>query len=81
MAEVKNLKKEHLVEIKALGSPPEAVKTTLAGVVIMNLDTIREKGGDVIMTTKEGGIKKEENYFETAKRYLLNDPRELLEML
>jgi dynein heavy chain len=26
-------------------------------------------------------IKKEENYFETAKRYLLNDTRELLEML
>lgn len=25
--------------------------------------------------------KKEENYFETAKRYLLNDTRELLELL
>lgn len=25
--------------------------------------------------------KKEENFFETAKRYLLNDTRELLDML
>ena len=35
------------------------------------------------MSTKESSMntKKEENYFETAKRYLLNDTRELLEML
>lgn len=35
------------------------------------------------MTVKEGSVggKKEENYFETAKRYLLNDTRELLEIL
>lgn len=35
------------------------------------------------MSTKEGqvGGKKEENYFETAKRYLLTDTRELLEIL
>jgi len=35
------------------------------------------------MTAKEGqlGGKKEENYFDTAKRYLLNDVRELMEMI
>lgn len=35
------------------------------------------------MSAKEGQIggKKEENYFETAKKYLLNDTRELLELL
>jgi dynein heavy chain len=26
-------------------------------------------------------LHREENYFETAKRYLLNDPKELLELL
>ncbi len=48
--EVKKLKKEHLVEIKALGSPPTAVKVTLGGVVILNLDTIKENGGTIILT-------------------------------
>ena len=33
------------------------------------------------MQQKEGGGKKEENYFETARKYLLNDTRELLEIL
>lgn len=35
------------------------------------------------MTIKEGqvGGKKEENFFETAKKYLLNDTKELLDML
>ena len=35
------------------------------------------------MSIKEGqvGGKKEENYFETAKRYLLNDTKELLDLL
>lgn len=36
LKEVQKLRKEHLVEIKSLGSPPEAVKVTLAGVVILN---------------------------------------------
>lgn len=35
------------------------------------------------MSQKEGQIggKKEENYFDTAKRYLLNDVRELMDMI
>lgn len=80
--EVQKLKKEHLVEIKALGSPPIAVKVTLSGVVILFTDYIK-KNGEIIMQAKEGQIggKKEENYFETARKYLLNDPRELLDLL
>ena len=39
---------------------------------------IKAKGGEIIY---QSGIKKEENYFETAKRYLLNDPKELLDIL
>ncbi len=72
-----------MVEIKALGSPPTAVKVTLGGVVILNLDTIKENGGSIIMTAQEGAIggKKEENYFETAKRFLLNDTQKLLDLL
>ena len=77
------LKKEHLVEIKSLGSPPIAVKTTLAGLVILFEKLITNRGGEIIVTTvgEGGSARKEENYFETAKRYLLNDPKELLELL
>jgi len=47
------------------------------------MDKIKRSGGEVIMTIKEGqvGGKKEENFFETAKKYLLNDTKELLDML
>lgn len=82
LLEVQKLKKEHLTEIKALGSPPIGVKITLAGVVILLLDKIKKNGGELIMTADPSKMgKKEENYFETAKRYLLNDTRELLELL
>lgn len=58
--------------------PPIAVKVTLAGLVILCESIIKAKGGEIIY---QSGIKKEENYFETAKRYLLNDPKELLDIL
>ncbi len=61
-----------------MGSPPQAVKTVLAGCVILLTDHIK-KNGEIIITTKDG--KKEENYFDTARKYLLNDTRELLEIL
>ena len=48
LLKVKDLKKEHLVEIKSLGSPPEAVKIVLTGVVILLTDYIK-KNGEIIM--------------------------------
>lgn len=44
---------------------------------------IKANGGQIIMTAPEGSVggKKEENYFETAKRYLLNDTKQLLDLL
>ncbi len=80
LKEVEKLKKEHLVEIKSLPNPPKAVKVTMAGVVILNIDSIKKMGGNIIMKNLDLG-KKEEDYFETAKKYLLNDPKELLDML
>jgi dynein heavy chain len=64
-----------------LGSPPNAVKVTLAGVVILMQDYIKSNGGEIILTMKEGQIggKKEENFFETARKYLLSDPQKLLD--
>jgi dynein heavy chain, axonemal len=82
LQEVQKLKKDHLVEIKSLGQPPKPVRIILGGVVILNQDTIKERGGEVIMRNVEGSFtKKEEDYFETAKKYLLNDPKDLLDLL
>lgn len=55
----------------------------MGGVVILNQESIRRNGGDIVMKTTEvgGGIKKEEDYLETAKKYLLNDSKELLDLL
>lgn len=55
---------------------------TLAAVVILNIDRIKKNGGEIIMQAKEGQIgKKEENYYDTAKRYLLGNTRDLLDLL
>ena len=48
LSKVRDLKKEHLVEVKSLGSPPEAVRVVLAGVVILNTDYIR-RNGEIVM--------------------------------
>jgi len=44
-------------------------------------DYIKSNGGEIILTMKEGQIggKKEENFFETARKYLLSDPQKLLD--
>lgn len=50
--------------------------------MILNIDTVRKNGGEILTKNVEGQLaKKEEDYFETAKRFLLNDPKDLLEML
>ena len=49
--------------------------------MILNFDAIKKRGGDIIMQKNDQTGKKDENYFETAKKYLLNDTRELLECL
>ncbi len=52
----------------------------LGAVVLLNLDTLRKNGGDIIIKILDLN-KKEEDYFETAKKYLLNDPKDLLDLL
>lgn len=57
------------------------MKIVLAGVVILNTDYIKKVGEIIITPVKDQIGKKEENYFLTAKQYLLNDPKELLNLL
>lgn len=79
MAEVKKLKKDHLNEIKALANPPVVIKVVLGGIVILLQDKIKQVGGQIVIKTVDG--KKEEDYFETAKKYLLNDVTSLMKSL
>ena len=54
----------------------------LGGTCILLLDEIKRKGGDIEMRKVEGSLtKKEEDWFVTAKKWILNDPKELLDML
>ena len=76
---MKKLKKDHLNEIKAFTSPPIVIKVVLGGVVILLLDRIKAAGGSIIIKNEDG--KKTEDYFETAKKYLLNDVNTLMKDL
>jgi len=77
---VRELKKQHLDEVRSLGSPPEAIKVVLAGIVILCTDYIKEKGGIIVQTNPQT-LKKEENYFKTSQMYLLSDTNDLLKLL
>ncbi|CAK81273.1 unnamed protein product (macronuclear) [Paramecium tetraurelia] len=68
LQEVQKLKKEHLVEIKSLVQPTRAVKVILGGAVILLSDHIKYTGN-------------QDDYFEIAKKYLLNDVKDLLDIL
>jgi dynein heavy chain len=76
---VKKLKKDHLNEIKALANPPNVIRVVLGGIVILLQDSIKKAGGQIVIKTVDG--KKEEDHFETAKKYLLNDVGTLMKDL
>jgi len=74
--EIKSLKKEHLVEIKAFTNPPKPVYWTLAGVCVMFGERVPLKPIPGSLTNE-----KKEDYFEYAKEKLLNDPPGFLDRL
>ena len=84
LKEVDKLKKNHLDEIKSLAKPPIPINVVLTGLVILNKDYIKSLGGDVIKINdpdpKNIG-KKVEDFFSTAKKFLLNDPKTLIDRL
>lgn len=66
-------------EIKALANPPNVIRVVLGGIVILLQDKIKQAGGQIVIKNVDG--KKEEDYFETAKKYLLNDVGQLMKDL
>ena len=76
---MKKLKKEHLNEIRALANAASVIRVVLGGVVCLLLDKLKSQGGNIIVKTVDG--KKEDDYFETAKKYLLTDVNALMKDL
>jgi len=72
LAEVRKLKKEHLVEIKSFTTPSEVIVLVCQAVIILTYDIIKARGGDIVMKMVDG--KKKEDWFDTAKKYLLANP-------
>lgn len=66
-------------EIKALTNPPSAIRVVLGGVVILLQDRLKANNAQIVLKNLDG--KKEEDYFETAKKYLLNDVTTLMKDL
>lgn len=66
-------------EIKAFTNPAIVIRVVLGGIVILLQDKIKAVGGQIIIKNVDG--KKEEDYFETAKKYLLNDVTTLMKDL
>lgn len=69
---VAKLRKEHITEIRTFNFPTPTVKLVIKGVVLILMEHVKKAGGKLIIKS-EGG-KKEEDYFETCKKYLMCDP-------
>jgi hypothetical protein len=78
------LKKEHLNEIRGFNNPSPAVVTVCAGLVILFWDWIMANGGEIIYEKPVPGAtsnKKEENYFEMCRKFLMKDLMGLIKMI
>ena len=76
VAEVKKLKKDHIIEVKALRYPPPASLDILGAMCYLLQDELKKKGQvGIKMKAVEGAIaKKTEDYLSTAA-LLLADPQ------
>lgn len=83
LEKVKELKKDHLNEIKGFNSPSAAVVTVCTGLVILFWDWIMANGGEIIWEKPAPGAtgKKEENFFEMCRKFLMKDLMGLIRMI
>lgn len=71
----------HITEIKSMNNPSAACRLIMGGLVILMLDYIKEeKKGKMIQKADPDNPfgKKQNDYFMTAKTYLLNEPKQML---
>ena len=83
LEKVKELKKEHLNEIRGFSSPSAAVVTVSAGLVILFWDWILQNGGETIYEKPQPGQTgpKQENWFEMCRKFLMKDLMGLIKMI
>lgn len=62
-----------------MANPPSVIRVVLGGVVILLQDKLKANNAQIVIKNVDG--KKEEDYFETAKKYLLNDVTTLMKDL
>jgi len=72
------LNKSHIDEVRNFKKPPSGVVLTMECACIMLRNTLKMK---VVMKMDEGGREKKEDYWATALKYLLKQPKLLLETL
>lgn len=66
------------MEIKSHKNPPKVAVIVLGGCVVLFQDIIQAKGHEIVMKKIEGTIKKEEDWFNTARLELLDNPKNFL---
>jgi len=72
MLKVSKLKKDNIVEVKAMKTPSEGAKTIVRGVMIL-------LGEKPEMENIPGSMgKKKENWFGKARKVFFNDPKKFL---
>lgn len=65
--------------MKSLKSPPKTTVSVLGGCVVFFTDYILSlPNGEIIKRNVEGTIKKEDDYLNTARLYLLENPKAFL---
>ena len=71
-------------EIRGFNNPSAAVVTVCTGLVILFWDWIMSNGGEVIWEKPPAGVpgaKKEENFFEMCRKFLMKDLMGLIKMI
>lgn len=83
-ADVKLLQTNHISEIKSFTVPSNAVKLVMGAVCYFMIDEIKEQGGEIIKKIDPDDQfkrRKIEEYYDTSKKYLLNNPDKLKKKL
>ena len=69
------------MEMKAFKNPPALLKLVLAGCAILFEDYFRKSGMKAIFYPQKGSEKKEMNWEEMTRKYLLSNPAAFVEMI
>ena len=67
--------------MKSFSNPPQIAVTVLSGLIILFENELKKQGCEKIYYLPKGQTKKEVNYFEMSKKYLFNNPANMINMM